>query len=67
MEALILVGAGGAAEVLRCPEGLGVGVHPDWEGVERGIPGNPRGPKVLPAPGISVWPGVGTVGGKASV
>ncbi|EPQ09536.1 Coatomer subunit zeta-1 [Myotis brandtii] len=31
MEALILVGAG-AAEVLRCPEGSGVGVQPDWEG-----------------------------------
>lgn len=49
MEALILVGAG-AAEMLRCPEGPGVGVQADWEGLERGAPGNPRGPKVRPGP-----------------
>lgn len=59
MEALILVGAGGAAQMLRCPEGPGVGVQPEWEGVERGVPGNPRGPTVLPVPGISVWPSAG--------
>lgn len=52
MEALILVGAG-AAEMLRCLEGLGVGVQPDWEGFKRGVPGNPRGQKVLSVPGIA--------------
>lgn len=35
--------------------------------VERGIPGNPRGPKLLPVPEISVWPSIGTVGANASV
>lgn len=39
MEALILVGAGGAAEMRRCPEGPGVGVQPDWAGVARGNSG----------------------------
>lgn len=64
MEALILVGAGGAAEILRCPQGPGVGVQPDWERGERGVPGSPRGVKVLLARGISVWP---SAGAKASV
>lgn len=54
MEALILVGAGGAAEMLQCPGGPGVGVQPEWEVVERGVPGNPRGPNVLQVPGISL-------------
>lgn len=52
MEALILVGAG-AAEVLRYPEGPGVGIHFDWEAVERGVPDNPRGSKDVLAPGIA--------------
>ena len=64
MEALILVGAGGAAEMLQCPGGPGVGVQSEWEGVERGVPGNPRGPNVLQVPGISLWP---SAGAKASV
>lgn len=58
MEAVILVGAEGAAELLRCTEGLGVRVQTIGR-EERGVSGNPRGPEVLRASAISVWPSAG--------
>lgn len=41
MEALILVGLEGREDP-ALSRGPGVGVQSEWEGVERGVPGNPR-------------------------
>lgn len=46
------------------PRGAGSQGLADWERGERGVPGNPRGQKVLLVGVISVWPSAGL---KASV